>query len=69
MAWVTHGQDVMLSMQDKIDKMSKSPDSINAADMMLVQMGMNQGSNEVQFATMILSKFIDTIKQIMTTQI
>jgi hypothetical protein len=49
--------------------MSKHPDSLNPADMLLVQVKMNQASNEVQFSTTLMGKVIDSIKQILSTQL
>jgi len=69
LTWVGHGQDTLTSVQDKLQEISKKPDSLNPADMMLVQVKMNQAQNEIQYSTMLLSKVIDSLKQILQTQL
>ena len=59
----------MQTVQTQLQQMSKNPDSINPADMILAQSKMNQASNEIQYSTMLLSKVIDSLKQILQTQL
>jgi hypothetical protein len=69
LSWVGQGQDDLIGVQNKLQEISKKPDSISVPDMMVAQMKMNQASNEVQFATILLSKIIETIRTIMQTQL
>jgi len=69
LTWVGQGQDTMQTVQTQLQQMSKNPDSINPADMILAQSKMNQASNEIQYSTMLLSKVIDSLKQILQTQL
>ncbi len=69
LTWVGQGQDTLTSVQGKLQELSKSPESLNPADMMLAQVKMNQAQNEIQFSTMLLSKVIDSFKQILQTQL
>jgi hypothetical protein len=69
LSWIGHGQDMLNSVQNKLQDLSSSPDGLSAPQMLLVQAKLNQAQNEVQFSTMLLSKIVDTIKQLMQTQL
>jgi flagellar hook-basal body complex protein FliE len=69
LAWVGQGQDTMMSVQGKLQEMSKNPDSLNPADMLLVQTKMNQAQNEIQFSTTLLGKVVESFKTILQTQL
>lgn len=69
LTWIGQGQDTMAAVQDQLQQMSKNPDSVNPADMMLAQQKMNQASNEIQYSTTLLGKVIDAIKNLMQTQL
>ena len=69
LAWVGQGQDTMVSVQGKLQEMAKNPDSLNPADMLLVQTKMNQAQNEIQFSTTLMGKVIESVKTILQTQL
>ena len=69
LAWVGQGQDTMVSVQGKLQEMAKNPDSLNPADMLLVQTKMNQAQNEIQFSTTLMGKVIESFKTILQTQL
>jgi hypothetical protein len=69
LTWVDQGQNTLASVQGQLTKLSKTPGALNPAEMMLAQVRMNQAQNEIQFSTMLLSKVIDSFKQILQTQL
>ena len=69
LAYLGDGQDQMISVQDKLKEFSAKPGSITPAAMMLVQVKMNQASQEISYASALLSKIVDSLKQILSTQL
>lgn len=69
LAYLGDGQDQMIAIQDKLKELSAKPGSITPAAMLLVQVKMNQASQEISYASALLSKIVDSLKQILSTQL
>ena len=69
MAYVNDGQDKMSSIQQKLQEMSASGEELRPGDMLLVQIKMGQAQQEIEYSSTLLSKVIDSIKQIMNIQL
>jgi hypothetical protein len=69
LAYVGHGQDILMSVQQKLKALAASNTQINPADMMLVQIKMSQAQQEIEYSSTLLGKVIDSLKQIMNIQL
>lgn len=69
LAYIGNGQDQLLAIQQKLKKLATSNQQINPADMMLVQIKMNQAQQEIEYSSTLLGKVIDSLKQILNTQL
>lgn len=69
LAYVNDGQDQLIQVQQKLKTMSASGQQLNAAEMLSVTVKMNLAQQEIEYSTTLLAKVIDSIKQIMNTQL
>lgn len=69
MAYVNDGQDKMASIQGKLTELAGTNGEIRPGDMMLVQIKMAQAQQEIEYSSTLLSKVIDSIKQILNIQL
>jgi flagellar biosynthesis/type III secretory pathway ATPase len=58
-----------MAVQQKLKSLAASNKPINPADMMLVQIKMSQAQQEIEYSTTLLGKVIDSLKQIINTQL
>jgi hypothetical protein len=63
------GQDDMAAVQNQIKYLSSHPDELQPGSMMYIQIKMAQAQQEIEFSSTLLSKVIDSIKQILNTQL
>lgn len=68
-AYVNDGQDQLMQVQQKLKTMSASGQQLNAADMLSITVKMNLAQQEIEYSTTLLAKVIDSVKQIMNTQL
>ena len=68
-AYVNDGQDQLIQVQNKLKQMSAKGQQLNAAEMLSVTVKMNLASQEIEYSTTLLGKVIDSVKQIMNTQL
>lgn len=69
LSYVNAGQDQFSAIQAKLQEMSASGQQLNAGDMMLLQAKMGVAQQEIEYSSSLLSKVIDSIKQIMAIQL
>lgn len=68
-AMINDGQNQLAEVQEQLKKMSKNGASINPADMMSVQVKMGLAQQEIEYTSTLLGKVIQSITQIMNTQL
>ncbi len=68
-AYVNDGQDQLLQVQQKLKAMSAKGQQLNAAEMLSVTVKMNLAQQEIEYSSTLLGKVIDSVKQIMNTQL
>jgi hypothetical protein len=70
LAMVNHGQDQLMSVHKQIEELSKKgPDQINPGEMMSIQVKMGLAQQEIEYTSVLLSKVIQSITQIINTQL
>jgi hypothetical protein len=69
LSYINAGQDQFTAIQSKLQEMSSSGQQLNAGDMMLLQAKMGVAQQEIEYSSTLLSKVIDSIKQIMAIQL
>ena len=69
LAYVNDGQEQMLQVQQRVKELSESKDELRPADLLYVQVKMNQAQQEIEYSSTLLSKVIDSIKTILNTQL
>lgn len=68
-AMINDGQDQLAEVQDQLKKLSQSGDSINAGEMMSIQVKMGLAQQEISYTSTLLGKVIQSITQLMNTQL
>jgi hypothetical protein len=69
LSYINAGQDQFGAIQSKLQEMSSSGQQLNAGDMLLLQSKMGVAQQEIEYSSTLLSKVIDSIKQIMAVQV
>jgi hypothetical protein len=69
LAMINHGQDQMASVQSQIAELAKKPGELNPGAMLAIQVKMSQAQQEVEYSSMLLGKVIQSITQILNTQL
>jgi hypothetical protein len=68
-AMINDGQDQLAQVQDQLKKMSAHGAQINPGEMMSVQVKMGLAQQEIEYTSTLLSKVIQSITQIINTQL
>lgn len=68
-AYVNDGQNQLVQVQQQLKQMSAKGQQLNAAQMLTVTVKMNLAQQEIDYSTTLLGKIMDSIKQIMNTQL
>ncbi len=68
-AMVNDGQDQLVQAQDQLAKMAANGQQLTPGDMMAVQVKMSLAQQEIEYTSTLLSKVIQSITQIMNTQL
>lgn len=68
-AMVNDGQDQLVQVQEQLKKMAAKGGQINAADMLSVQVKMGLAQQEISYTSTLLGKVIQSITQIINTQL
>lgn len=66
---IGQGQDEMMQVQSQIKEMSKTPDAMRPGDMMLIQIKMSNAQQAIEFSSTMLSKVIDSFRQLFNIQL
>ncbi len=69
LGYVTSGQRQLESAQNKLKELQESGDNLNPADLLLVQVKLNKASQELEYASVLLSTAVNSIKQIFNVQL
>jgi hypothetical protein len=67
--FVTDGQNQLSSAADQIHKLNNSGESINPGDLMLIQIKINKAEQELNYASILLSKAVDDMNTLFQVQI
>jgi hypothetical protein len=63
------GQDQLMAVQKQIKTLSESEGGISPADMMYLQVKMGQAQQEIEYSSTLLGKVIQSITQLLQTQL
>lgn len=63
------GQDKIKSVKQKLGQLSKEKEHLSPTDYLLVQVKLAQAQQEIEYASVLLSKMVDALKQTMNIQI
>ena len=66
---VTDGQNQLAQVNQKLQELGSQSDSVSAGDMLLIQVKIAQAQQEIEYSSVLLSKVVDSIKQIINIQI
>lgn len=66
---INDGSNQISSAKQQLSKISSDPTSLNPAEMLLVQVKINQAQQQIEFSSILLSKVVDDFKQLMNIQI
>ncbi len=69
LAMVNEGQDQLMQVQEQLKKMAASGASINPGEMLSVQVKMGLAQQEISYTSTLLGKVIQSITQLMNTQL
>lgn len=67
--FVSDGENQLNAAKQQLQGLSKSGDNLRPADMMLIQIKMNQAQQEIEYSSTLLSKVISSLTQILNTQL
>jgi hypothetical protein len=68
-AMVNDGQNQLVEVQEQLKKMSEHGDKISPGDMMSIQVKMGLAQQEISYTSTLLGKVIQSITQILNTQL
>lgn len=68
-AMVNDGQDQLEGVQKKLQEMSASGANVSPADMLTIQVKMGLANQEIQYTSTILGKVIQSVTQLLSTQL
>lgn len=66
---VTDGQNKFYEAHDKLKQINTSGQVLQPADMLLIQIKLSQAQQELEYSSVLLSKVVDSLKQIINIQI
>ncbi len=67
--YVTNGQNMLYSAKHRLSDMKDQGDNMKPADFLLIQVQLNLAQQSLEYSSVILSKAMDDIKQIMSVQL
>ncbi|MBU6383560.1 MAG: hypothetical protein KGQ49_01245 [Verrucomicrobia bacterium] len=68
-AMVNDGQNNLLQVQEALKKMASSQQNVNPAEMLSIQVKMGLAQQEIQYTSTLLGKVIQSITQLLNTQL
>ncbi|MBF8263129.1 MAG: hypothetical protein HW387_794 [Parachlamydiales bacterium] len=69
LGYVTDGENQLAAAQQQIENISKKGIQMNAGDFLLVQVKLSQAQQEIEYSSSLLGKVVDSLKQILNTQL
>ncbi len=69
LTYVTDGQNQLQAAQKKLQELSSSGQNLQPGELMQVQVKLAQAQQEIEYASVLLSKVVDVIKQTINIQI
>lgn len=69
LSYVVDGENQLSAARHKLSSLAKTGDQLRPADMLLVQIKLNQAEQEISYASMLLNKVTSSISQILSTQL
>lgn len=66
---INGGAQQIAQAKQQLVNISQTPDTLNPAEMLMVQVKMNQAQQQIEFSSVLLSKVVDDFKQLMNIQI
>jgi hypothetical protein len=69
LGYILDGENQLKSAREQLSTMAKNGDQLNPADMMLVQIRLNQAEQEISYASLLLSKVVSNLSQLLSTQL
>lgn len=69
LAMLNSGQDQLYEVQEKLSELSKKGEQMNAGEMMAIQVKMGLAQQEIEYTSTLLSKVIQSLTQIINTQL
>ena len=67
--YVADGENQLESARQRLLEVGKHGEQLRPADMLLVQIKFSQAQQEIEYSSTLLAKVIDSIKQILSTQL
>ena len=68
-AMINDGQDKLYEVQEQLKKLAARGENINPGDMLSIQVKMGLANQEIQYTSTLLGKVIQSITQLMNTQL
>lgn len=65
--YLSDGQNQLAAVQTQLQTLSKSPTGMNPADLLYIQLKMNQAQQEIEYSSTLLGKVMDSLKTILNT--
>ena len=69
LGYVTDGENQLLEAKRKLKDIQSKGGELKPSEMMLVQINLSQAQQEIEFSSTLLSKVVDSLKQILSTQL
>lgn len=69
LGYVSSGQAALASARKKIQELSERADSLNPAEMLLVQIKLNKAQQLIDYSSVLLSKAVDDMKMLFNVQL
>jgi hypothetical protein len=69
MSLINDGSSQIAGAKQKLADFAHSNGTLNPAELLLVQVKINQAQQQIEFSSMLLSKAVDDFKQLMNIQI
>jgi hypothetical protein len=66
---LTDGQRQLLAAKAQVEKLKEKGDAIKPGDLLLIQIKLSQAQQEIEYSSILLSKVVDIVKQMINIQI
>jgi hypothetical protein len=69
LAYLTDGQQQLETLKSSLHEISRKGDTMNPADILLLQLKLNKAQQELEYSSLLLSKAVDDMKTLFSVQI